>query len=202
MKNETRLQLVETKELTAVGYNAQSRKAVVVFRATGGTWEFVDVPVGIGQSFLSAADPERFIQSHLMKRYHVRRLTPRPGKRESLRPPAPPQVVPVTPPPAPAPVPVRKPWRRWAPCARQVSIPHEPVMSGQWDFTTAELSEVSQMKRLAEMLGELPHSWLARLTPSQRGWLSLRLGALVPWQPRTRRLISVSGRFQYRTVGD
>lgn len=208
MRDETRLQAVDSPELSAVGYNEKRRTAVLVFKATSDVWEFQRVPPEIGAALLQARRPEQYVWVALLNGLTVKRLTPCkpvPPKPEALRQPEPPEPVKIDTPPPPAPVRVEPPkvWRR---AARKLE--HEPVKVERVDeLSISERRELGELKALALRCGGLPNSvrvserlgWLRGPVRARLSYWLSRVGVVThSWE---RRELSECGQYGYRHIG-
>lgn len=213
MRDETRLQAVDSPELSAVGYNEKRRTAVLVFKATSDVWEFQRVPPEIGAALLQARRPEQYVRVAMLKGFTVKRLTPRkpvpPNVEdarkgtEALRQPEPPAAVKVEPTvPQPAPVKVQV-WRR---AARKLE--HVPVRVERVDeLSFSERQELGELKALALRCGGLPNServserlrWLRGSVRARLPYWLSRVGVVThAWE---RRELSECGQYGYRHIG-
>jgi hypothetical protein len=63
----TKLQAVDTLQLTVISFNGQSEKAAVDFKAMGGVQGFSQAPIDLGERILAANDRPRFVQEQLVQ---------------------------------------------------------------------------------------------------------------------------------------
>ena len=67
------MQSVNSSNIAAVGYDADSQTLTIEFRS-GGTYEFYDVPEAVHQSLMQSSSLGSYFQSEIRGRYRYVRL--------------------------------------------------------------------------------------------------------------------------------